>query len=263
MGIKKLLDVEIDGKKIRTMCKQVKPSELKGKIVAIDALNIIYRNIRCMREPLRNSKGVVTSHIYITIRQIHFFRKCDAKQVWIFDSGKPIAMKERRTNSISSNQINEVKALLIAAGIPYLQVDPGIEAEFYAAAMYRSGMCHYIFSWDTDVIAVGAMQLKKEKSKWYSYNGLEIIKKSGLSKVQFMQMCIHLGSDFTTKTKGVGAKTAVKKADTPLNDEQKKAFDYMTKPIKFKSFQLPKYNKARLTQILSDAEITSFEKYLI
>jgi len=74
-------------------------SDLKGKTIAVDALNSLYQFLASIRQPdgtpLMDSKKNVTSHLsgilYRTIRLLEL----GIKPVYVFD-GKPPALKGKR-----------------------------------------------------------------------------------------------------------------------------------------------------------------------
>jgi flap endonuclease-1 len=73
--------------------KSVSYEELKGKIIAIDASNVIYQFLSSIRQPdgtpLQDSKGKVTSHLSgLFYRNMNLLRK-GLKLVYVFDGEMP------------------------------------------------------------------------------------------------------------------------------------------------------------------------------
>ena len=73
--------------------QKIQLSDLAGKTLAIDAFNTLYQFLSIIRdrftgEPLRNSKGQVTSHLSgLFYRTLHFL-EAGVQPVYVFD-GKP------------------------------------------------------------------------------------------------------------------------------------------------------------------------------
>lgn len=171
----------------------IRISELVGKVVAVDAFNVIYQFLATIRGPtgelLTNIQGEPTSHLSgLFYRNINFL--CDGvKLVYIFD-GKPHELKtkeiERRkkvkeeafekynlaleegriddakkfsqgTSVLSSNMIEESKYLLSLMGIPYINAVS--EGEATAALLSKKDLAYSSVSQDYDSILFGAKRL--------------------------------------------------------------------------------------------------------
>ena len=171
----------------------IKISQLDGKVVAVDAFNIIYQFLATIRGPtgelLANSLGEPTSHLSgLFYRNISLL--CDGvRLVYIFD-GIPHKLKtkeiERRkkvkeeayekynlaleegriddakkfsqgTSVLTSKMIEESKHLLHLMGIPY--VDAISEGEATAASLSKKELVYSSVSQDYDSILFGAKRL--------------------------------------------------------------------------------------------------------
>lgn len=167
--------------------------ELVGKVVAVDAFNVIYQFLATIRGPtgelLANIHGEPTSHLSgLFYRNINLL--CDGvKLVYIFD-GKPHELKtkeiERRkkvkeeasekynraleegrlddakkfgqgTSVLTAKMIDESKYLLSLMGIPY--VDAMSEGEATAALLSKKELAYSAVSQDYDSILFGAKRL--------------------------------------------------------------------------------------------------------
>lgn len=167
--------------------------ELVGKVVAVDAFNVIYQFLATIRGPtgelLTNIQGEPTSHLSgLFYRNINLL--CDGvKLVYIFD-GKPHELKtkeiERRkkvkeeafekynlaleegriddakkfsqgTSVLSSKMIEESKYLLSLMGIPYINAVS--EGEATAALLSKKDLAYSSVSQDYDSILFGAKRL--------------------------------------------------------------------------------------------------------
>ena len=173
--------------------RQIKLSELSGKVIAIDAFNAIHQFLSIIRQidgtPLKDRAGNITSHLsglfYRTANLVEY----GIKPVYVFD-GKPhplklkvlkkrkevrdIAREEweealskgdfeealkkaKRSGTISDEIIKQSKELLHCLGIPY--VDAKSEGEAQAAYMNMKGDVYGVGSQDYDSILFGSKVL--------------------------------------------------------------------------------------------------------
>lgn len=166
--------------------KEVSLDELYGKIIAVDAMNMLYQFITTIRQadgtPLKDSKGNITSHLTGLFARTTKLMQKGIKLVFVFDGEMPLLKaKERerreklkeeaheslqesistgdiagmkkyagRTARITSEMIKESKELLDALGIPYL-VAPS-EGEAQAGFMVKQGDCDFVASQDSDCL---------------------------------------------------------------------------------------------------------------
>jgi len=163
---------------------------LAGKRIAIDAYNTIYQFLSIIRdrftgEPLRDSRGNVTSHLsglfYRTTRML----EARIEPVYVFD-GKPPAFKSHTTEArnkvreearkkweqavqakdyeavrrysqqaskLTKEMVEEAKKLLDALGVPWIQAPS--EGEAQAACMVRKGLAWSTGSQDWDSLLFG------------------------------------------------------------------------------------------------------------
>ncbi|MCR4284639.1 MAG: flap endonuclease-1 [archaeon] len=173
--------------------REISISDLKGKIIAIDAYNTLYQFLTTIRQmdgtPLMNDKGDITSHLSgLFYRNISLLQE-GVKPVYVFD-GKPPELKaaelERRREAkgiakekyesakemgdedsmkkysgrfvkITDKIIEDSKALLEAMGIPVIQ-SPG-EGEAEASVLARSGKVWAAASQDYDALLYGVPNL--------------------------------------------------------------------------------------------------------
>lgn len=173
--------------------KEIDISELKGKVIAVDAFNTLYQFLTTIRQPdgtsLMDSKGRVTSHLSgLFYRNINLLLE-GIKPVYIFD-GKPPELKqaeiERRKEqkriasekyekaktsgdeksmkkyggrfvSMTSEIIEESKELLIAMGIPVIQAEG--EGEALASLLARNGKVWASASQDFDSLLYATPRL--------------------------------------------------------------------------------------------------------
>ena len=170
--------------------KEISISELKGRIIAIDAFNTLYQFLTTIRQqddtPLMDKKGNITSHLSgLFYRNINLLLE-GIKPVYVFD-GKPPELKKaerekrqavkeiakekyeqaksekdieamgkyaRQNVKISDEIINESKELLEAMGIPVIQAIGEGEAE--AAHLVKNKKAWASASQDYDSLLYGA-----------------------------------------------------------------------------------------------------------
>ncbi|MCK4713991.1 MAG: flap endonuclease-1, partial [Candidatus Aenigmarchaeota archaeon] len=174
--------------------EQIEMDSLNGKVIAIDALNIIYQFLSIIRdrftgEPLKDSQGNVTSHLsglfYRTTRML----ESGITPVFIFD-GKPPEFKKgtqlerqrikeaaqvkldeairegdrekirlyaQQTSRVTEDMLTEAKKLLDAMGIQYVEAPS--EGEAQASYMNRKGVVYACGSQDWDSLLFGASRL--------------------------------------------------------------------------------------------------------
>ncbi len=168
-------------------------SELSGKIIAIDAYNIIYQFLATIRgitgELLTNNNGEVTSHLSgLFYRNVNLLAE-DIKLIYIFD-GEPSPLKSKEidrrrqvkqdalnkyqeaitagrfedarkygqaTSVLTDKMVEESKTILTLLGIPYIQAPS--EGEAAAAQLTQSNIAFACASQDYDSLLFGAKRL--------------------------------------------------------------------------------------------------------
>ncbi|UZE94217.1 MAG: flap endonuclease-1 [Candidatus Pacearchaeota archaeon] len=173
--------------------KEIGFEELRGKIIAVDAFNILYQFLANIRQvdgtPLMDKKKRVTSHLSgLFYRTTNLMTK-GLKLVYVFDGESPElkaktakarherkeAAKEkyekakekgkaeemfkwsRQTLRLSDEMIDESKQLLKALGLPVIQA-PG-EGEAQCAFMVKQKDAYAVASQDYDSLLFGATRL--------------------------------------------------------------------------------------------------------
>jgi flap endonuclease-1 len=177
--------------------KEIDISALAGKKIAVDAYNFIHQFLAIIRdkmtgEPLKDSKGRVTSHLSGLFYRNVNFAEAGIKTVWVFD-GKPPAFKKatieerqttkemarkkweealergeeakkyaQATSKITDDMVKDAKALLDLMGIPYVQAPS--EGEMQAAYMCKKGDVWATASQDYDSLLAGSPILVRNLS---------------------------------------------------------------------------------------------------
>ncbi len=233
---------------------------LSGRAIAIDAFNTLYQFLATVRQPdgtpLMDSHGLITSHLSgLFYRNIHLF-EYDIRPVYVFDGEAPrlkapevqrrralreaafeewlLAKEEGRiedarraaqaSSSITSEMIEESKALLRALGIPVIQAPS--EGEALAAQMARHGVVWASASQDNDSLLYNSPRMirnlsisgrrRVSRTKTYKTVSPELIDLDvnlrilGITRAQLIDIAILVGTDYNDKTEGVGPKTALK-----------------------------------------------------
>lgn len=168
-------------------------SHLKGRVVAIDALNILYQFLAIIRqkdgELLKDSQGRITSHLSgLFYRSINLLEQ-NVRPVYIFDGEPPALKKEtlskrqeikrearrewraaveegrkediqkyaQQTSRITKDMLQDAQRLLKSMGIPYIQAPS--EGEAQAAFLAMRGDAYAAASQDYDSLLFGAPRL--------------------------------------------------------------------------------------------------------
>ena len=170
--------------------KKISLDELNGKIVAIDAYNVLYQFLSTIRQqdgmPLMDSNGNITSHLSGLFYRTVELLDSGVKPIYVFD-GIPSILKERTIQArikrredayrawksavedgrmeeakgfaqastrITKDIIASSKALLDAMGIGYINAPS--EGEAQASYMCRKGLVDVTVSQDYDTMLFGA-----------------------------------------------------------------------------------------------------------
>ena len=174
--------------------KEIEVKDLVGKKIAIDAFNALYQFLAIVRdkdtgEPLKDSKGRITSHLSgLFYRTVNFIEE-GIKTVYVFDGEPPkfkravqekreevkkeaeeklkIAIEEGRiedimkyaqaTARLTKELVEDAKKLLDLMGVPYVQAPS--EGEMQAAYMAKKGDVWASASQDYDSLLVGSPRL--------------------------------------------------------------------------------------------------------
>lgn len=173
--------------------KEISLIDLKGKVIAVDAFNILYQFLANIRQidgtPLMDKKRRITSHLSgLFYRTTNLMTK-GLKLVYVFD-GKPPELKEktrmsreerkkiakmkyekakkegieaemfkwsRQTMRLTDDMINESKKLIKALGLPVIQAPS--EGEAQCAYMVKQKDAYCVSSQDYDSLSFGATRL--------------------------------------------------------------------------------------------------------
>jgi flap endonuclease-1 len=235
-------------------------SSLKGKTIAIDAFNTLYQFLSTIRQadgtPLSDTKGRVTSHLSgMFYRNLNLLEQ-GIRPVYVFDGESPVlkekevirrreirdaaheewqkAKREGRTEDalkaakassrLTSDMIEETKALLSALGIPYIEAPS--EGEALAAQMSREKIVWASASQDYDSLLYNCPRMVRNlsvtgkrtstRSKSPKTVHPEIIdldlnlRLLGISREQLIDIAMLVGTDYNDKVPRFGPPTALK-----------------------------------------------------
>jgi flap endonuclease-1 len=224
----------------------LKFEDLQGKIVALDAANIIYQFLSSIRQadgtPLMDHRGKVTSHFSGILYRTTSLIEKGIKPFYVFDGEASILKKGTqvkrseikkeskkkwkqaleegnieearkyagRTSRMSPEIVDGSKKLLRHMGIPYIQACG--EGEAQASYMVEKGDAWCVGSQDYDCILFGATRMVKNLTITGGKANLELITLDKvlddlkINREQLVDVAILVGTDFNQGIKGIGAK---------------------------------------------------------
>lgn len=173
--------------------KEIEFSDLQGKRLVVDSMNVIYQFLSSIRQMdgslLTDSKGKTTSHLVGLFSRMTKLKKVGMELAFVFDGKKPelkkhevarrqevkkqaqveyeiakeredvAAMKKyaSRTSQLTKEMIEESKELLEALGFPVIQAPS--EGEAQAAFMVKQGDFYAEVSQDYDCLLFGVPRM--------------------------------------------------------------------------------------------------------
>ena len=183
----------VDLRELIVVKRDISLSELRNKVIAIDAYNALYQFLATIRQPdgtpLMDSRGRVTSHLNgLLYRTINLLEE-GVKPVYVFDGLPPEIKKAellrrmkhkeealrkyeealragdlkaartyaQQTSKLTEPMVNDAKRLLDLLGIPWVQAPS--EGEAQAAYMAAKGDAWASASQDYDSLLYGAPRL--------------------------------------------------------------------------------------------------------
>ncbi|KAI5887089.1 PIN domain-like protein [Schizophyllum commune H4-8] len=119
---------------------------------------------------------------------------------------------DRRAHPPTEATYRESKEILAALGVPCVDATGAFEAEALASAMVLGGLADYVVSEDTDVLVYGAPLLRNLSNR---QGPLVLLPASlwdllHLSRKEYVDFALLLGTDFSQRIKNVGPARALK-----------------------------------------------------
>lgn len=177
--------------------KEIELVELSGKKIAIDAFNTIFQFLSIIRdrftgEPLKDSKGRITSHLSGIFYRTSNLLEVGIKPVFVFDGepppfkrvtikarealkaeaikkwaealkkGEPAFKYAQAASKLTDAMIEDSKKLLEYMGIPWIQAPS--EGEAQCAYMCKEGKVFTAGSQDSDSLLFGSSRLVRNLS---------------------------------------------------------------------------------------------------
>ena len=229
---------------------EIKFNDLDGKVVALDAANVIYQFLSSIRQydgtPLRDENGRVTSHFSGILYRTSSLVEKGIKPIYVFDGQSSALKKETqqkrreikeesekkwkealeegriedarkfavRSSRMSPEIVEGSKKLINLMGIPYIQAKG--EGEAQASYMVECGDAWCVASQDYDCMLFGAPRMVKNLTISGSQSNPELIElekilgELDISRVQLVDLAIMVGTDFNQGIRGIGAKKGLK-----------------------------------------------------
>ncbi|MEM7826267.1 MAG: flap endonuclease-1 [Candidatus Aenigmatarchaeota archaeon] len=177
--------------------REIELNELAGKKIAVDAFNMLYSFLSIIRdkftgEPLRDSKGRITSHLSGLFYRTSNLIEAGIKLIFVFD-GKPPEFKKKTveerkiakekakekweealrkgekaityaqaTAQLTEEMVEDAKQLLDAMGIPWIQAPS--EGEAMCAHLCKKNVVYATASQDFDSLLFGSPRLIRNLS---------------------------------------------------------------------------------------------------
>jgi flap endonuclease-1 len=249
----------------------VKEKEFKGKCFGVDASYDIFRASLGMRSvhSLTDANGNPTIFINTLLSNVVRYKKLGVKGlIYVFDNPKPNPMKlnehkkrnaakakaekkfkdalrenadnlGKRVFKINDAIIADVKKMLSLLGVAWITAPYGYEAEHLGAELTKKNIIDSFITSDSDTLLFGGTSMVRrikvgKKTCYEEYILSEVLVDYDINRDQLVHLGVVMGSDFNTKTQGIGEKTILKKGlKTTLNKEQKTAKAYFLKECPF------------------------------
>eukprot|EP00756_Hemistasia_phaeocysticola_P039164 Hpha_TRINITY_DN16801_c1_g2::TRINITY_DN16801_c1_g2_i1::g.149529::m.149529/K04799/FEN1, RAD2; flap endonuclease-1 len=194
---------------------------------------------------LQDDEGNITSHLQGLFSRATRLIAEGLKPVYVFD-GKPPELKRKeieerkakaeearkalevaqeegdeeameklgkRTVRVSREQTEECKKLLRLMGLPV--VEAATEAEAQCAELVRAGKAWAVGTEDMDALTFGAKVLLRhlnfseaKKAPILEFHHTAVLEGLGMTKEEFVDLCILLGCDYSPRIPGIGPKRA-------------------------------------------------------
>ena len=126
--------------------------------------------------------------------------------IFVFDGPNP---SKRSTRRLAQRDL-PCKEMLAELGIPYATASR--EAEALCCELVLQKLAFAVLSTDTDVLLFGCprmVSLSRNRTQFIETRLADVLESLGLKHAEFVDLCILLGTDFSTRQRGVGPKKAL------------------------------------------------------
>jgi flap endonuclease-1 len=236
MGVTNLM--KLINKYAPSSVNKKKIKDYKGKIIAIDAILLIYRYsiaIRNKGSDLTRSDNKITSHLHAIFYNARSLLKEGILPVYVFD-GKPPKIKKdtiklrkekkkkseqqyeeqqdpqekikyfKRTFGITDDMIMSSFELLDYLGLPYIQSPGEADSQSSALAMDKRINVFGVASEDMDHLPFGSPYLLRNFSQKKEIKEINLKKMLNILKLtheEFIDICILIGTEYCCTIKGL------------------------------------------------------------
>jgi 5'-3' exonuclease len=126
---------------------------------------------------------------------------------------------EKRAFSVTREMIEDIRVILDALAIPWIEAPAGFEAEALCCQLTTRKLADWVYSQDTDTLAFGAQILVRRNIKdklYYEYTREDVCEQigPGATLADLRRVAVILGCDFCPRTPGIGPLTVKKKYST-------------------------------------------------
>lgn len=215
-------------------------AQLRGKVVAVDADNLIWSFVTALAatgELPKAPDGRSNAHLLGLLSRLSLYAKWGARSTWVFDGAQPdrkeatlIARAERIEAAraagdnfqagvaVAEEDLGECKALLTALGVPWIDA-PG-ESDAQCAHLVQADKAWAAVTQDWDIALFGAPRALRnltasETRRPELLDLAPALAKAGLTREQLVDAAILIGTDYNEGVAGVGPVKAVKAVKAP------------------------------------------------
>lgn len=208
MGVKGLWNLIHE--KAPDAIESIRAREGKGTVVAVDAALVITQYRTAVAHV-----GLQHDALHAVLQKAISLLRHEITPIFVFDGRPPaeklLALAARRPAPVpSASEVKECQRLLTTMGIAWVQA-PG-EADVVCAEMTRRKEADAVLSEDMDMFPQGATVVLRQ---WSHRGGVRVrtsvlLSSLGLTRAQFLDLCLLLGTDYTPSLPGIGPKKAWK-----------------------------------------------------
>jgi 5'-3' exonuclease len=143
---------------------------------------------------------------------IPFLSGIEQLQIQLIQVQNDVEKERKKTVGLAERQILQIKELFDMLGIPYIHLP--MEADIICSRLVIYGIADYCISNDMDLLALGCprvirnIKFSTDTVDVYYYQ--PILNAMNLNNTEFIDLCIMLGCDYTTRVNGLKPDFAIK-----------------------------------------------------